>query len=125
MSGLWVGLLAPDLWAQDTLTFTVTFDRKDYQVVSEAGYDRIALGRYGPYATGSHGTIRLALPPKNKGNIRLALYDASGRLAALLHEGELEAGYHDFRLDKGLSSGVYFLRLETLDETRDRKIILR
>ena len=118
---LWVS----EALAQDTLRFTMRFGPKDYEIVSEAGYDRIIPDRYGLYATGNPGTIRLALPPENEGNVRLSLYDASGRLEALIYEGELEAGYHDFKLNKELSSGAYIIRLEVEERSISKKLIIR
>jgi len=74
---------------------------------------------------GKPGTIRLALPQENEGNVRLSLYDASGRLEVLIHEGDLEAGYHDFKLDKGLSSGIYILMLEVEEGSISKKVVIR
>jgi len=74
---------------------------------------------------GKPGTIRLALPQENEGNVRLSLYDASGRLEVLIHEGALEAGYHDFKLDKGLSSGIYILMLEVEEGSISKKVVIR
>ncbi|MGC8894843.1 MAG: T9SS type A sorting domain-containing protein [candidate division WOR-3 bacterium] len=65
------------------------------------------------------------MPSENEGQASLVLYDASGRLNSSVYEGYLEAGYHEFNLNKKLSSGVYFLRLETGSESLSRKLVIK
>ncbi len=55
------------------------------------------------------------------GRVRLVIYDLSGRLVAVLHDGALAAGWHEMPWDgttvtgDAASSGIYFARLEEDD----------
>ena len=42
---------------------------------------------------------------------RLEVYDMLGRRRAVLHQGRLSPGEHDFNLDQGIEAGEYFVRL--------------
>jgi hypothetical protein len=70
------------------------------------------------------GTIRFYLP-KSEDDLRLVLYDVSGRKLDVLSVGKFKAGWHEleFRGEK-LPQGVYFLHLETKGKSLTRKIIL-
>ena len=59
------------------------------------------------------------------GNVSLKVYDISGRLAATLVDGQVEAGSHTVDWDaSGVSSGVYFYKLVTSDYTCTKKMNL-
>jgi hypothetical protein len=55
--------------------------------------------------------VRLALPVA--GAVRLALFDAAGRQASRLFDGQMRKGTHTLTLRTRLPKGVYFLRAET------------
>jgi hypothetical protein len=56
---------------------------------------------------------------------RLELFDASGRLVRRLLHGRVEAGDHSVSLTGGsLSSGIYFLRLETDQVMEVRQVVI-
>jgi hypothetical protein len=68
-------------------------------------------------------TIRYGLP--NRAHVMLTVFNALGQQVALLQNGEQEAGYHEVRFDgSGLSSGVYFYRIEAGSFTSTRKLLL-
>ncbi len=73
-------------------------------------------------------TIAFALP--EAGPARLAVYDVSGRLVAVLAEGVHEAGEHEAvwngrdTAGRQLGSGVYFVRLETAGSVSTRKMVM-
>lgn len=48
----------------------------------------------------------------SSGRVSLQVYDLAGRLIRTVFEGELQQGSHSFKLND-LSSGVYFIRLES------------
>jgi endonuclease I len=73
-------------------------------------------------------TIRFELP--HRGNVRLSVYDLSGRLVAVLVDGVLGPGLHDAvwtgRDGHGVpvGSGVYFCRMEAEGFTGTTKMVL-
>jgi hypothetical protein len=68
-------------------------------------------------------TINYGLP--HKSSVSLAVYNTLGQRVALLVLGDQEAGYHEVRFDaSGLSSGVYFYRLQAGDFVATKKLIL-
>ena len=89
------------------------------EIVVERGVTEVQLlGTY-PNPARQQATIRYALPDKQEATIRL--YDVLGRQVRTVVSGEQE-GRHEQRLDTSrLSSGVYFLRLETGGQTRTQK----
>jgi hypothetical protein len=69
-------------------------------------------------------TIRFDLPEKSR--TKLEVFDALGRSVALLVDTELESGYHEavFSAD-GLSSGIYFYRLNAEAGAGGRYVAVR
>jgi hypothetical protein len=60
------------------------------------------------------------------GPVRLTVYDILGREVATLTDGMQQPGTHEARFDGGgLSSGVYFYRLQTAGFVQERKMILQ
>lgn len=88
----------------------------------------LELGQNRPNPFNPMTSIRYALP--EPGHVKLAVYDAAGRLVATLVDGETKAGPHatawDSRNDDGVTvaSGVYFCRLEAGGKTLTRKMVL-
>ena len=59
------------------------------------------------------------------GNIRLAVYDVTGRETAVLHSGYHQAGSYTVTFDAGnLTSGVYFISLTGRSQTQTIKTLL-
>jgi hypothetical protein len=68
-------------------------------------------------------TFNYGLP--EAATVTLALYDVLGRQIALIFEGKQDAGYHSVKWNaSGLSSGVYFYRLEAGSNVAMKKCIL-
>ena len=73
------------------------------------------------------GQVQLAIP--RVARVTLDLYDITGRRVRRFFQGTLAPGYHVLNLspqdDQGhrLASGVYFLRLETPEAVRTRKVL--
>ena len=58
-------------------------------------------------------------------NVSLKLYDAAGRLVRNLLEGHVAAGHHTTDLvTLGLPHGIYFLVLETPEDSKSRPLIV-
>jgi len=68
-------------------------------------------------------TIAFALP--NAGQVKLAVYDITGKLVDTIVDQPFGAGLHQVKWEAGnFSSGVYFYRLETKNFTQTRKLML-
>jgi hypothetical protein len=58
-------------------------------------------------------------------NVDLRVYDVLGREVAILANGRMEAGRHEFRFDaRGLASGVYIYRLKAGTVTQEKRMML-
>ena len=81
------------------------------------------LGQNQPNPFNPTTTIRFAVPEAAQVTIRL--FDIRGRLVRNLMNEALEPGYHEFVLRAdGLSSGVYFYRMEADDFGDTKKLVL-
>ena len=75
-------------------------------------------------------TIRFTLPVTT--DLVISVYNSLGEKVADLFKGEMEEGYHEVKFDasnlpaggQGLSSGVYFYRLESAQFTDVKKMLL-
>jgi hypothetical protein len=68
-------------------------------------------------------TVRCQLPVPS--GVRLVVYDLIGREVAVLFNGDLGAGSHEYTFDaSGLASGVYFCRMTTDTYSATRTMIL-
>jgi hypothetical protein len=67
--------------------------------------------------------IKFALP--KKALTKITIYDLLGREIQTLINNELEAGYHEIKIDANdLQSGVYFYRIQAEDFIHSKKMIL-
>jgi hypothetical protein len=107
-----------EIWALDLVLAGV-----DDEHVFAARLDPARPNPFNPVTT-----IAFALP--EAGPARLAVYDVSGRLVAVLAEGVHEAGEHEAvwngrdAAGRQLGSGVYFVRLETAGFVSTRKMVM-
>jgi len=61
----------------------------------------------------------------NRSKVTLTVFNTLGQQAALLQNGEQDAGYHEVRFDaSGFPSGVYFYRIQAGDFVKTRKLLL-
>jgi photosystem II stability/assembly factor-like uncharacterized protein len=68
-------------------------------------------------------TIRYGLP--NRSPVTLTVFNTLGQQAAVLQNGEQDAGYHEVTFDgKNLSSGVYFYRLRAGGFVETKRLLL-
>ena len=68
-------------------------------------------------------TIKFALPVKT--NLSLSVYNTLGEKVAEIFNGELEEGYHEMMFNaSGLSSGIYFYKIESENYSATKKLIL-
>ena len=72
--------------------------------------------------------IRFSVPRKM--NVKLSVYDISGRLVRTVADGEMDAGEHSLAWDgrdafaRNASPGVYFLRMSTPERSLQKKMVL-
>jgi hypothetical protein len=68
-------------------------------------------------------TIKYELPTPSE--VRMSVYDILGREVSVLVNERQQAGYHEVKFDgNGLSSGVYFYRIEAGSFIQTRKLML-
>ena len=70
--------------------------------------------------------IKFSIPGAgSKNNVKLSVFDASGKEVAVLVNGELNSGTYEYSFHGGnLSSGVYFYKLETDGFIETKKMLL-
>ncbi len=79
-----------------------------------------------PFPNPSGGRFELPLTLARSGSVRVAVYDLSGRMLRVLHQGDEDAGPHSYAWDgPAATSGVYLLRVETEERAFTRKITVR
>ena len=82
-----------------------------------------SLSQNYPNPFNAQTTIEYALP--NEADVTLEVFDIQGRRVIALAEGVRPAGYHRVTWDaKGLSSGLYFLRIKAGEFAETRKMVL-
>jgi len=87
---------------------------------------------FSPKPNPSVGIIEIQYGLPEKTNISLRIYDIQGRLVKSIFSGSKDAGYYRLRIlpvgrqvnSKDLSSGIYFIRLETPKSTQIEKLII-
>jgi photosystem II stability/assembly factor-like uncharacterized protein len=68
-------------------------------------------------------TIRYGLPSRS--HVTLSVFNTLGQQVGVLQNGEQEAGYHEVQFNgSGLSSGVYFYRIQAGSFVQTRKLLL-
>jgi len=92
-------------WAQSTMVPT-DVPPPDAQGLPE----RIEFRFGSANPIGSAGSITFAMP--FEGGVHVALYDVSGRMIQVLHDGSAQPGIHRVSVDsRRLASGVYYCRM--------------
>ncbi|MBP7462585.1 MAG: T9SS type A sorting domain-containing protein [Candidatus Delongbacteria bacterium] len=77
------------------------------------------------YPNPFNAVTRIPFSLPESGAVRLAIYDITGRQVAQVTEVMLPAGNHELSFDAGsLTTGIYFYRLDTGDQSQVRKMIL-
>jgi len=72
------------------------------------------------------GTGRVSYEVTKPGNVRLVIFDITGRPVATLVNGSVEAGRHSTLLDAHqLKAGIYLLRLDAAGYTETRKVVVQ
>ncbi len=72
----------------------------------------------------SRNTIAIDYSLKDASEIRMKLYDASGRIVQRRYEGRREKGRHSLLIGDGLSAGIYFVSLEIDGKRITTKVVI-
>lgn len=130
--------------------YDITFSHPDYRDTTVAGVEIVAhesaylfmwmqatvdIGETGALPTeytlmqnypnpfNARTSIEFALP--HKSFVQLMVYDIQGRLVAMLANDTRDAGYHKVNwATDGLTSGIYFYKLQAGDFTQTKKMVL-
>ncbi len=106
-------------WALGTITLETAVDGSEQIVAAPLGY-RLEQNYPNPFNPATK--IMYSIPSRQ--HVKLAVYDITGRTVALLFEGVQDAGIHQLGFDaSALSSGTYFVRIESGDYTAIRKMV--
>jgi len=85
--------------------------------------DRFVLHQNYPNPFNPSTTIRYGLP--NRSRVTLTVFNTLGQQVIILQNEELETGYHEVTFEgKGLSSGVYFYRIQAGDFVQTKRLLL-
>jgi hypothetical protein len=85
--------------------------------------ERFALDQNYPNPFNPSTAIRYVLP--HHSHVTLTVFNTLGQQVATLVQGEMEPGYHQVKFDgSGLSSGVYFYRIQAGAFNQTRKLLL-
>jgi hypothetical protein len=85
--------------------------------------EEFVLGQNYPNPFNPSTTIRYGLP--NRSHVTLTVFNTLGQQVAVLQNGDQEAGYHEVKFGgSGLSSGVYFYRIEAGSFVQTHKLLL-
>jgi Zn-dependent metalloprotease len=93
-------------------------------IKKETGIPRVyALQQNYPNPFNPITTIQFQLPVSCR--VRLTVYDITGRMVTVVVNEKRPAGYHQVEFNAaGLSSGIYFYRIETEKYTQTKKMVL-
>ncbi|MBE2225943.1 MAG: carboxypeptidase regulatory-like domain-containing protein, partial [Ignavibacteria bacterium] len=93
------------------------------EVISLEVPSRFSLSQNYPNPFNPVTNIKFSVP--KTGVVNLTVYDAAGREAAMLFNGELSEGTYNYDFDASqLASGIYFYRLEAGEFTQTKKMVL-
>jgi hypothetical protein len=107
----------------DTIDVKLNVVLRPMEVDPSAVPTAFALGQNYPNPFNPSTTIRYGLPHKSA--VQLTVFNTLGQQVAVLQNGEEEAGYHELKFDgTGLSSGVYFYRIQAGEFVETRRLVL-
>jgi hypothetical protein len=111
------------LYRLKQIDFDGTFSYSNEIEVEITGPKDYALYQNYPNPFNPSTTIKFALPVKT--NLSLSVYNTLGEKVAEIFNGELEEGYHEMMFNgSGLSSGIYFYKIESENYSATKKLML-
>ncbi|MFC1799470.1 T9SS type A sorting domain-containing protein, partial [Candidatus Eisenbacteria bacterium] len=114
--------IAVDAWEVIILEYEVAPPTSDVPTNTQ-GTGTLSLSVPAPNPLSLRTAIRVGLPRHS--SVRLDIHDSGGRWVNTVFDGMLEAGFHDLSVDTSdLPPGVYFLRLNTGQDSRTQKLVV-
>ncbi|MBK7499522.1 MAG: T9SS type A sorting domain-containing protein [Ignavibacteriales bacterium] len=111
------------LYRLKQIDFDGTFSYSSEVEIEVTGPKDFALYQNYPNPFNPSTTIKFALPVKT--NLSLSVYNTLGEKVAEIFNGELEEGYHEMMFNaSGLSSGIYFYKIESENYSATKKLML-
>ncbi len=111
------------LYRLKQIDFDGTFSYSNEIEIEVTGPKDFALYQNYPNPFNPNTTIKFALPIKT--NLSLSVYNTLGEKVAEIFNGELEEGYHEMMFNaSGLSSGIYFYKIESENYSATKKLML-
>lgn len=111
------------LYRLKQIDFDGTFSYSSEVEIEVTGPKDFALYQNYPNPFNPSTTIKFALPVKT--NLSLNVYNTLGEKVAEIFKGEMEEGYHEMMFNaSGLSSGVYFYKIESENFNSTKKLML-
>ena len=111
------------LYRLKQIDFDGTFSYSSEIEIEVVGPKDFALYQNYPNPFNPSTTIKFALPVKT--NLILSVYNTLGERVAEIFKSEMEEGYHEMMFNaSGLSSGIYFYKIESENFNSTKKMIL-
>ncbi len=105
--------------------YSIWFDRENATGISEEGIESDFQKGLNLKATSlSKNAIQIEFSLPMKGNVSLKAYDVTGRLVGTVLNGVYDKGSHTHTWNANLSTGQYFLRLETEKGASTKSVII-
>jgi hypothetical protein len=83
------------------------------------------IGLFQSFPNPARGTVQIQFAVPSTTDVRLDLFDVTGRLVETLASGTLEAGYHAVTIDVGaLNGGAYIYMLTAAGGSVSRKLVV-
>ncbi len=103
----------------------VYYDRSDWTGIEETNSHKIENRVFKISPNPSRCIANIIYNLNKSGNVKISLYDATGRLLNILENESKSAGTHTLTLDNhSLSNGIYFVRVESPEGTATRMMII-
>jgi hypothetical protein len=105
--------------------YAAYFDRSDWVSVSENTSDHIDSHIMTLTPNPSTGMVNLSYSIQNPGNVKISVYDVSGRLVSTVMHGAVSAGTHTLAFNcQNYTAGTYFVQLKTPDISRTEPLLI-
>ncbi len=70
---------------------------------------------------------QIAFTTETAQQVRLRLFDSTGKLIRVLEDGQLDAGRHNYQIDRSVvpAAGIYFLQFDSDEQSFSRRLVLQ